>query len=582
MYKGICKILFLIITLTISVSAKGEKAMVDSVNQIGYSFIVSNVHESVKLFTENIELARKIEYHHGEAVAQYNLALAYYISGKYDKSTSAFIRAINIFEEENAHYDLALVFGEFGYQLKRRDLGKAEEYMRTGISIAEEYAYDTLLTKLYNNYGVLKEMDGDLDSALYYYNKSLQEVYRMDYVLGIPYGLNKLAGVALLKGEYEKARGLLEKSDEYRANEEGDFGRVENLGLHGELYKAMGEYDKAIEYYEKCLSLSKKVDVNYMIRYSYDNLTELYKKTGNYGKALESLTKYDAYKDSVLNEEVQVRIAQLELDYQTEKKDRQIAESQLEVSELTAQLYLLIGIILILSISIYAIYKAQQRKRERERKELEYTTRLKQAEYENKITEEKLRISRELHDNIGSQLTFMISSLDNYSYRTQGEEANKLSGISNFGRDALKELRNTIWTLKNENSSLTLLVVKIRELVNQINSSIDSISINVENNVNGSPKLSAVQMLNIYRIVQEAAQNTIKYAEANNIYVHFNEKENNIILTIKDDGSGFDISTQANGNGLANMRQRCHEADGEIDIVSSANGTEITCRFNIK
>jgi len=558
-------------------SQKITEEKIDSVNAITYSFIVSNVIESIKIFSDNLKKAEEISYSKGMAWANSNLGLAYYLAGKYDKATYSYLNAINKFEKLGQTEDLANTLGEFGYQLKRRDLSQANKYMMQGIKIAEKNKYDSSLAKLYDNYGVLKEMESNLDSAKYFYNKSLNIKFSRNDSIGIPYSLNKIAGVYAMQGNYDKALSIMSQSDGYRNKEDGEFGKIENKVLYADIYQASGKINKAIKLYEVGLKQSIKEDINYIIRYCYQQLTELYNTQGKYKKALESLTAYNAYKDSVLNKEVQLKVAELQIDYETEKKDREIAENKLELSEKNAQLYLLIAATGFLIFVSFVLFVYQKRKRE----QLILNNKLQQAELENKLSEEKLRISRELHDNIGSQLTFMVSSIDNYVYKIK-EKADVLNNISEFGRDALKELRNTIWALKHEEANVSELVIKINEFIQRINRTIEKIQIKIGNKTADDISLSAAQMLNLYRITQEAIQNAIKHAGATEINIQFENHDNHLILSIMDNGFGFDIKTIEEGNGLESMKKRSKDSNGNFQIESSEKGTLVKCIISIK
>lgn len=553
------------------------ESKIDSVNSIPYDYIVSNIHKSIKIFETNLDRAEKINYPKGIAFSNYNLGLAYYISGKYDKSTSSYLNAIKLFENLGLRKDHAETLGEFGYQLKRRDLGKANLYMIEGINIAETNKFDTVLAKLYDNYGVLKEMEGNLDSAMFFYNQSLKIKLNLNDSLGIPYSLNKIAGIYSMRGNYDKALSVMKKSDLYRDEEEGEFGKIENLVMYGDIYRSKGNIPKAIEYFENALNNSIKEEINYLIRYCYQQLTDLYKLQGNYKKALAALNSYTIYKDSVLNEEVRLKVAELEIDYQTEKKDREIAENKLEISEKTSQLYLLLGIIFLLLFLSFIIFVYQKRKRER----LVLEGKLKQAELENKLSEEQLRISRELHDNIGSQITFMISSIDNFIYKSE-DRTGTLNKISDFGRDALKELRNTIWALKHGDSDLNELVLKVKELVQKINSTLSNVQVKVNSATSDKTHLSTVEMLNLFRITQEAIQNAVKHSKANEININLNSEKSRVTLVISDNGNGFDLTKVEAGNGLESMQKRCEDCGGKFDIYSSSSGTTVKCEMKIK
>ena len=192
-------VIFLFFLLTI---ARGQdlKSKVDSINTIPYQFIVSNTRQSIKIFSENLNLAREIKYLEGEAKTLSNLGLAYYIRGDYDKSTENYLSAIGIYENKKDYKMLADTYGEYGYQLKRRDMPKAVNYMRKAISIAEREKLDLrIMDKLYDNYGVLKEMQNDLDSAMYFYNKALRIKEEFVEPIAIPYSLNKIAGIKLIQ-----------------------------------------------------------------------------------------------------------------------------------------------------------------------------------------------------------------------------------------------------------------------------------------------------------------------------------------------------------------------------------------------
>jgi signal transduction histidine kinase len=82
--------------------------------------------------------------------------------------------------------------------------------------------------------------------------------------------------------------------------------------------------------------------------------------------------------------------------------------------------------------------------------------------------------------------------------------------------------------------------------------------------------------MNIYRIIQEAINNAIKYAEASMIKVDILKQDKNIQFKITDNGKGFEKNNLKQGNGLNNMKKRAKEIGADIDIDSQLNkGTEV-------
>ncbi len=576
------KILLIIICFSALLIAQNAKAVIDSVNSISYEKMVSDLDASTKLFSENLGRARAVSYPKGEAISLSNLALVQYLKGNYDKSTQYHIEAIKIFSDNNLYQELSNEYGEFGYQIKRRDLKKAIAYMQIAIQTADEHSVPRkYIGKLYDNYGVLKEMQKDADSAIYFYKKALDIKKTNRDTIGIPYSLNKIAVVKAAQGKFNEAFNYLNLSDTYRNKESGNFGRMENLSFRADFLKMQNRFDDAIIYYEKAIKLAEEIKYSYMILYCYQNLSDLYKKKNQFEKALFYHEKYTTYKDGINSSETDAKVAQLEIAYETEQKNKLLAQNQYEIKNKTQQLtFLLITLILLIAFVI-GVYKYQQQRRRRIVKEIEFKNQIQNAQLEKKMFNEKLNISRELHDNIGSQLTFLISSLDNITYSDKSNVlVPKLEMLKDFSRAALFDLRNTIWAMKQEDGDIDKLVLKINELIRKVNSSVGNIFIEAENNIKRNKFLSSAQMLNLFRIIQEALQNSIKYSSAKEIKIIFNETEKGFELKIIDNGNGFDTGNEKIGNGLLNMKARCELAGGKFDIKSDSSGTTIICEMN--
>ncbi|MBH8575683.1 sensor histidine kinase, partial [Nostocaceae cyanobacterium CENA369] len=189
------------------------------------------------------------------------------------------------------------------------------------------------------------------------------------------------------------------------------------------------------------------------------------------------------------------------------------------------------------------------------------------------LQEQRLRISRDLHDNIGAQLTFIISSIDNlkYGFRIEDEKLqNRLTGISEFTKETIYELRDTIWAMNMSQITFEDLKSRISNFID--NAKISSIGIDFKfaySNDNLNKKVvTSVEGMNIYRIIQEAINNAIKHSEATKIAVTIDGDETKLAIEVTDNGKGFDLETSNDGNGLNNIRKRAKEIGGEIELNS--------------
>lgn len=564
-----------------------DKKHIDAVNDsVSYDFIVTHLYQSVRLLEENRRQARALSYPLGEGRALSNLGLAYYFLGKYDRSAECYLQAFPIFEKLRQYHDLALAYGEFGYQLKRRDLSKAVYYMQLALALTEKHALGAeLQCKLLDNYGVLQEMSGKYDSAFYFYNHALAIKYQRGDTYGIPYSLNKLAGLAALQKRFPEAFFYLRRSDEYRQKEKNEYGRAENYALWGDIYTQQGLPDSALEWYTKALTIAQFNKFTFLEEYLYERLFELYKAKRNYEKALAYHEQYFRIKDSTDGQKTQIAIADLELAYETVQKDKLIATKELELEQRTIVLLFVGSISLLLLFLVFVIYQSQKKKRERERRELELQNQLQKAELENVLSTEKLRISRELHDNIGARLTFLNNSIEYLEKnKKNGASRKNLTAIKKSVRSTLEELRNTLWALKSDTGTLRDLVLKIRSYVQSFSGQHKNLRITVTcTKVEERLTLSSAQMLNIFRIVQEALQNCLKHAYATAFTITFErDHDGGFSLILQDNGKGFNVNNCSSGNGLANMKTRCEESGGTFSLTSNSKGTIIHCHFPYK
>ncbi len=568
----------LLSVVLISVNAQTDRQKIDAVNAMTYDYIVNNLQASTDSLEQNVAAARIIDYRFGEAQGLSKLSIAYNLQGDFEKNTASSLQAIQIFEDLDSLSQLASIYGLYGYQLRKRDLGKARQYMRRGIRLAEQIEALRSLAGMYDNYGVICEQQENFDSAMVYYRKSLDIKYELKDSVGIPFSLNNIAGIYALQGNYDKAFEYLESSDEYRKQEEGDFGRTFNLVLYGEIYALMDQPDSSLRYLEDCLRNAMENNYKDLIQYCYLKISELYETKHDFKKALKNHKKYVAYKDSILNISTNEKIARLEIAYETEKKDRQIAEKEMALRQKSSQLILAVSFIAVLIAFSVGLFRLHTLKRNNMRKELE----LKSSELKNKMSDEKLRIARELHDNIGSHLTFMISSLDNLTYQASNRDNDTLYRLSTFGRNTLRELRNSIWAMKQTDGSLDKLVLRLNEFKRQLPDNNHGPAIEIFNRIRQPVKLNSLQMLNLYRVAQEAIQNAVKHARASLVQIIFEKSAFGFLMRISDDGKGFDIDTVDKGEGLKNIIYRCKKARGEGRIVNGKNGTVIECRIQLE
>lgn len=205
---------------------------------------------------------------------------------------------------------------------------------------------------------------------------------------------------------------------------------------------------------------------------------------------------------------------------------------------------------------------------------------LQLVEMQQKIHLEKERISRDLHDNVGAHLTYIITSLDNMSYKIEKGEKNvspeKISSLSDFSRSTMQQLRESIWAINKQNITLSELKDKISEYSGRM-ASASNMNFNIEFDSKIDPQLKPSLAINIYRVVQEAINNSVKHSQAKMLSVVISKNGGNYVsINVKDNGKGIRPSLQGNGYGLKNMQDRVKDLGGAISIDSGEHGTNVS------
>lgn len=577
------KILILLILFAYNCYSQSKKT-IDSINGIPYLELLKNHTKLQTTFKENALHAKKINYGFGEAESYSKLSLIYYYSGNFDENLQYSLQAIKLFEKINSKESLAKEYGELGYRMKERSLKNAIYYMLKGMKISEKNNFHQPLLSIYNNYGILKKRNKEVDSALLYFKKCLALKEGLNDSIGIPYSLNNIAELYTDQKEFAAAKKLFDRALSIRIKLDDKYGIAENYTYLGDLFFAEEKYEEAIYNYTKSLEISEIYGFNTLLLQSYKAISECYELSNNAPMALQSFKKHIFYKDSILNLETNSKIAELEVKFDTNEKEKQLIKKENEVKTSRNKLIFVTILALFIGLLGALIYRQQKFKNKQQEQEFQLKNAIAKIETQNKLQKQRITISRDLHDNIGAQLTFIISSIDNIKYAFPIKDLNlnkKLNTISEFTKSTILELRDTIWAMNSNEITFEDLHSRILNFVEKAQQLQENINFKFIVHPNLEKfKLTSIMGMNLYRTIQEAVNNSIKHASAKNISIEISSDANFIKILISDDGIGFDEDTISKGNGLLNMEKRIAEINGFIQFRKNENGgTQIEIRI---
>lgn len=516
----------------------------------------------------------------GLAKINNNLANIYEKNGQYKLAMTSFLDALQYFEsikdEKNSH----ITKGNIGLiLLKLKNYPKAFTYINDVVEYQEENNATAELCVSCLNLGNVYLQMNDTLNALKQYNKSLKYCNSVENKKGVSSAYNNIASIKTEQKKSKEALALYAKSLKAREELNSDIDQA-NYDLNlAEEFMHHNKLDAAKQLLLNTKEVFEKEKLFDKLQINYKSLIRVYAKLNQLDSVSLYVDKLVFVNNQLLENSVLKQTAELETKYQTEKKEKLLLEKEAEAKQKNI---LLIGISLLaffIAVISFLIYRQQKQKNIQQTQEYKLKKAILKIENQNKLQEQRLDISRDLHDNIGAQLTFIISSVDNIKYAfdiTNEKLDSKLTNISSFAKDTIVELRDTIWAMNSNEISFEDLEIRINNYIEKAKEAKDQISFSFAiDSVLKTQKLTSVQGMNIYRTIQEAVNNAIKYANATVIAITAKQLEKQLKIIIQDNGLGFDEATIEKGNGLKNMQKRIEEIGGEFHLSSSNEGTRI-------
>ena len=224
------------------------------------------------------------------------------------------------------------------------------------------------------------------------------------------------------------------------------------------------------------------------------------------------------------------------------------------------------------------IYRKKQQVFEREREDFKLALRKTEIEIKEQTLSD---ISRELHDNIGQIASLIKINLNLVLPHLSSPNHEKVSESLDLLKQLIKDIKSVSISLKGENLKKFGLLKMVQNDVEQYQR-----TTGLTTRFSGPEKLPemdpAIEIF-LYRMSQEIFNNILKHANASEAAVLVNVTDTIFTLCISDNGKGFHFTTEQNGSGLTNLKERCDMIGAELAIESEpGKGTKITITLNLK
>ncbi|PQJ80225.1 ATP-binding protein [Polaribacter porphyrae] len=518
-------------------------------------------------------------------VAKINANLmAFYI--KFNQPDSAMIyglNAVKIFEQKGIlNYSNIIKSNLASLNKDLRNYQKALNYNFEILDYALEIKDEKLTGNLYNNIASIYRLQKKFKKSIQYYKRAIELTKKNENFRTLSIALNGLARIYFKNNEVNKA---IETSNEALKYKSFLNSEVEIAGLNyllGEQYFELSQLKKskayllrALPYFEKNIDKQKVAEIYYF-------LSIIYGVQGNKKKAIQYKVKKDSLSDSYFNEKNSKELVELEVKYQTEKKENQLlqtrtekAETELSLAKTKIWAYILFGG---LAISIVLFFAISQR---RKRKNQEAIVAEKEKGFKAIIDaqeEERNKIARELHDGVVQQIgSVILKSRNLFSKQNLTENEDT--------KEVLESLENSNKDLRNISHQMMPRALKELGIIPALNDLLEG-SLKLSNitysleHYNIDERLPEKIEVTIYRITQELINNIIKHSKASEVSVQLFNSNNTAILIVEDNGVGFSSKEDKKGIGLLNITSRLDMVNGNVNFEPSPkSGTLVTIKI---
>ncbi len=585
----------------------------------------SQTKEAKKAYA--LAIKRLLEVDESQKAAQLSIDLStlYGLHGEFDSLRLFAKKAATVFTAVNDTLGLIPSYSNIGraYQLMGQFDSAMVNFFKA-IELMEAYQPSPLYRKIhlryegnvFNNLGITYLENGDLTNAIKFYLKSAGKKKELGDLTEVGNIMVNIGGVKFEEGNPIAARGYLDSAAFYYEKTNHALGLLMCKSNSAAVSNMVEEYKEAVYYAKEGVDIAKRLDDQTNVALNYIHLGTAYWRLGNkqlsktyldssamvsraidskrvmnevqnlryefaleekdFEKALNYRNEFFATKDSMYQTQKSREISELETQYKTAEKEQEIAflaqENQLKEATIERNTFLLIGLITLIGLLMVTFYFIRFRTKQQHQAVLqEQKIRMRESQMQAIIDSQELerkRFATDLHDGMGQLISALQLNIQSMN-ETNGDHDKRdqlYSNSTTLLSDIHTEIRNIAFNLMPQTLMKAGLVEALEELTHRINR---TEKINVQLSVYDlDERLPELVEVSLYRVIQEFLSNIMKYSQAENVYLGITNHEDELVLTIEDDGIGYDIENFkiSEGNGWRNINSRVNLIKGDLDI----------------
>jgi two-component system NarL family sensor kinase len=459
---------------------------------------------------------------------------------------------------------------------------------------------DVLFTRTYLKLGNRFLVNREMDSAKFYYSKTLEinslEPKSLSYQASAS---TNLSGIYMQDSLYDKAKEYAIYAVEIHQKRNNKISEAAAKGSLASIFLDQNNYKEAKKTYKEALDLIKYDESDRALRVReklYYNLAyNLYKLKDLEAYAYQELS-YEI-KDTLRDKEIRRMIEEsgFKYDFEIKKKDLQKQEEVklLREKDKVNTIVVISVLILIFLLLIITYYSLRQKdlqiklsktellqSQNLDKLKSESQVRILNAAIDGKESERK-EIAETLHDSVSALLSSANLHLQASRKQFEGKVPVEIDKTQKIINEASKKIRD----LSHSLMSSVLLKFGLNFAIKDIAEKYSNSQLSIDTQIEGLRRYDQNFEIKTYNIIQEFVNNILKHSKANNAFIKLKEGEGSLVLEISDDGIGFNKNTitAKEGVGIIQIDARIEMMQGKFTIVTSkGNGTVIKVSLPIQ
>ncbi len=564
------------------------------------SVVQAEANWDLAIFYRSIAIPDSAYYHYGEALKLYsalkndfntarmlyNMAVVQADVKDYTGSEITTIRAIELLKPLDKYRQLYNCYNNLGVITKElKEYDRAIGYFDMALDYLSKLDEEnTLNYQILNNIGTVYQEQGLHKEAVPYFQKVVESDNLLAEDISLyALALNNLAYSKLQLAEYTNLPDFFERAIGIQDSLRDVVGISRSYYSLAEYYLSQGDTSKAMTQAQMAKAYSEQSSNNKRLLQTLRLMARLEPQN-----ALKHTQRYMVLNDSLMQEERKARNKFARIRFET---DEFIAENEILTREKQLWAGIAVGLLL-LGLAIYVIVdqrtknqklRFQQQQQASNQEIFNLMLSQKKKVEEGKKMEQK-RISEELHDGVLGKMLGARMLLTGLNKKADEEAiTQRARAIS-----ALQEVEGEVRSISHELSHAAY--QKIHNFIHSIEDLLKSLreTTNIAHNFSYDDTidwdgLTGDIKINLYRMVQETLQNSVKHAQCKNVSIDFAKEKNDLLITIADDGQGFSTKRSKKGIGMRNIASRIEKLGGSWDITSvKGEGTTVLFRIPIK